>query len=560
MKKTTLFLLISIMMPSFAMAEKEPIVCPPDKPLAEYNRECFSCDTLRGVYNQECSSICSNRKLDEYGHCILKECPPDNPLRGSGYNACSREDAYGLTDWECAQIPGTQFFEDNDGATGTCTFGCPEEKPIKVIVDERTREFKCFSCDDPAALDLGFRQSYERSNCLQCANRELNGNICFLKGECPKDFPIRDSNGGCRATDDPLPITFMEPKNEEESLRAYVARENIDFQKQQCALYPERIYDYKNGCILETCPSDKPMRVNAGCYDCETDEKLKTDEQTCQLCSNRIMYGNLCSLPCPQDKPLADKEGRCHPCDENEANRSIDSPNCSVCPNRYSVHTKYSDICILTCPKDKPLRDEVGECHSCDEIARIRVAAAEVCQICPNRIVLDTGNSCVLCPTDKPQVDIDGNCYACSAPVKIEVNGNISNACETEREIVEKYSILKSCPPDKPLRDKNGECFACNDGSNLVDLEGVTNNCKLCPNRKLIGRYCMIPCPEEKPILEVSYGFAHCYSCDSKGDYGIGLARLNVTGAEEQCNMCQNRKIRRERHEYGTESYCIGKD
>ena len=553
-----------MMMPSLAMAEKEPIVCPTDKPLSEFNRECFACDTLRGVYNRECSSICPNRILDNYGRCILKECPPDSPLRGSDHTACSREDAHGLTDWECAQIPGTQFFEYNEGATGICTFACPEEKPIKVIIDERTREFKCFSCDDPAALDLGFRQSYGKSNCLQCPNRELNDNICFIKGECPKNFPIRDSNGGCRAVDDPLPIKFMEPKpkNKEESMRSYIGRENTDFQKKQCALYPKRTYDYSAGCILKTCPSDKPMRINSGCYSCESDTKLKTDEKTCQLCPNRVMYGNLCSLPCPKDKPLADREGRCHSCDENEANRSIDSPNCSVCPNRYSVHTKYSDICMLTCPKDEPLRDRYGKCHSCDEVARIHVSAEEVCQICPNRIGMDTvpDDSCVLCSKDKPQLDINGNCYACSDPVKIEINENIPNVCKTEREIIGKYSILKSCPTDKPLRDKNGECFACDNTRDLVDLDGVTNNCNLCSNRKLIGRYCMIPCPSDKPILEVSYGFVHCASCDQKGDYGIGLAKLNVTGAEEQCSMCSNRKIRKEKHTYGIESYCVGKE
>lgn len=568
MKKRRLFLLLSMVMPSLVMAASEPISCPTDKPLVEYNRDCFSCDTLRAVYTKSCSELCPNRILIQGDFCALKECPSDNPMR-EYHGTCSRNDIHGTTDWECAQIPNTQFFEDKDGSKGTCTLGCPEDKPIK-ITEDRSNEFKCFSCDDTDALDVGYR--YGNDNCLQCPNRELKDRtICVLKGECPKEFPIRDERGACRAPDDPLPITFVNPNGGKRGSYSSRTKGAGDYQKEQCDKYPERTYvrlhpdkayDYEYGCILKTCPKDKPMRIDSGCYSCATDRKLKTDEQTCQLCPNRIMYGNLCSLPCPKDKPLADKEGRCHSCDENEPNETIDSPNCSVCPNRYSVHTKYSDICLLKCPEDKPLRDEYGKCHSCEEVARIHVASEEVCQICPNRVGMPTlpDNSCVLCSKDKPQLDADGNCHACLDPEKFQVKETLKNMCQTEREIVDGYSVLKACPSDKPLRDKNGGCFACDNKNDLVNLEGVTDNCKVCPNRKLIGRYCMIPCPEDKPILEVRYGFPDCSSCNEKGEYGIGWAELEVTGAEEQCNLCPNRRIQKTKKfgEWG--SYCIVKD
>ncbi|MBO7258213.1 MAG: hypothetical protein J6V11_04660, partial [Alphaproteobacteria bacterium] len=98
-----------------------------------------------------------------------------------------------------------------------------------------------------------------------------------------------------------------------------------------------------------------------------------------------------CSLPCPADRPLMHDEGKCYSCDEADRinltsliNVGEDGKCSEICPNRVKTSRGY---CSLPCPADRPLMDRDGRCYSCDEIIDVDVGALPCETICPNRMI-----------------------------------------------------------------------------------------------------------------------------------------------------------------------------
>lgn len=87
------------------------------------------------------------------------------------------------------------------------------------------------------------------------------------------------------------------------------------------------------------------------------------DRKCKELCPNRKVEGEQCVLAsCPTDKPLMDKDGGCHACDEaNGVNVNGVESNCDVCAKegRY-INKLDANYCVLcgvegSSVEDKPL-------------------------------------------------------------------------------------------------------------------------------------------------------------------------------------------------------------
>lgn len=547
----TTFLMVSALLVNTVLAEQS--VCPAETPLIGREGECLPCDTSEFTNDVACSEKCPNRRWHEYRKtCELVACLPEKPLYvsanaifgGSCLPCDTKEDIDVLGDWECAQCPNRQFFESGYGG-GICTLACPKNEPIRYKSDsnEDKQSFKCYSCNSPKAIDLN--RKYGEYNCLQCPNREIKKGKCILKGECPKEYPIRDTDGACRASNDPRPIV-------------------LDFDKKdECNKYPERMLDGII-CVLKTCPASYPMRYNDGCYACD-DEKIDVDKKTCDLCPNRIHYTsgkgqyNHC-ISCPPDKPIPDAYGKCHSCDKEEY---IYTDACGICSNRY----QKDRYCYAHCSNEKPLQSTNGKCYACeDKTTHIDVLTKENCEKCPNRTYFEKDKhikQCITCSTNEPLISSEtGRCYSCdttkSVPTIIGHKGN--EICSDLRQIINGFSVLKNCPTDKPLRDKNNACYSCDDNYHPINVEGVRDNCKICPNRIVKYNHCIIP-EKDKPIISIDKYSVKQYACETKGDYKIGLRKINVTGTEDSCLQCPNRKIAKEKkYDKTIESYCVAKD
>ena len=189
---------------------------------------------------------------------------------------------------------------------------------------------------------------------------------------------------------------------------------------------------------------------------------------------------------------------------------------------------------IKTCPKDKPLLDKFGFCHSCDDDVAVDIswnlkkgvrndenkgkkALNEACSVCKNRKV--QGENCILneCPTDKQLRDGKGSCLSCDKPEAVFINfergvsmgggnrivsfGYNENRCSQDaiRKInpwgedsfrkstcsnrmmyadggfgLSYYDILKECPLDMPLRDEVGGCHSCDEEKDISQRGYVT--------------------------------------------------------------------------------------
>lgn len=134
------------------------------------------------------------------------------------------------------------------------------------------------------------------------------------------------------------------------------------------------------------------------------------------------------------------------------------------------------------------------------------------------------------CPSHRPLLDIDGKCYACDEPRYTLPVG--CDACPN-RALIRGGDVCGfACPPDKPLMDGYGKCHACVD-TGVINVDNIEENCKVCPNRILNGRYCVAPCPLDKVLFGMN---GKCYACDDK-------SRVFVNGDSKYCNVCPNRTM-----------------
>ncbi len=345
----------------------------------------------------------------------------------------------------------------------------------------------------------------------------------YQKISCPAEKPIQVGDK-CYSCDEPNAIPFL---------------------KDCQTICPNRILsdDVIGGnlskvCVLSKCPSETPLRnANGECYRCDSEAAVATFKGYCtSICPNRIETtkgivnpkGALCLLPsCPPDKPLKDRLGGCYSCDDTQEIYTDRDSCTSICPNRIEIETR--GVCLPSCPENKPLMDEFGECHACDYKHSITMSHDKCLQVCSNRISV-LGNQCILpCPADKPLLNLGAGptgCYSCDYPDDINTK---DGACEQvcDNRIYFANSCRIKCPPETPLMDNRGLCYSC-DTTETIKSKMCTTTC---PNRELLSsEQCALSCPADKPLRDAA---GNCRSC-----YEIDYTISSDSPCEE---VCQNR-------------------
>ena len=407
---------------------------------------------------------------------------------------------------------------------------CPPDKPIPTLSG-------CKSCDTPQAL--------LQVKCITCGdkdidilevcpNRQRKGIVTILK-ECPLDKPHRTSEGDCYACSDereffvekdyknPCPNRMIYHQGESYVSGIICPSDKPIYSLGKCYACSEEKELYipdnnKNPCSNRTihkkgesyisvlnCPDDKPLYSKGKCYACDTIKTLTVSSDIpSDICPNRRVEFGESKFECPIDKPLRDAQDNCYSCLEPN---DIMSPKKDPCPNR-KIETRVVDglnrekYSVLVCPTlDKPLKDDLGQCHACDEEGVIKVFIHKCRKVCPNRVTDDPKYCLSSCPSDKPQVDHYGFCNSCDDLFFIIMEEGQEHVC-SNRQVVKKeknkYYSAQICPSDKPIYDERGRCRTC-----IPDLSyehgfiplNPTDCTKLCPNNHLVNGICS-PCPE----------------------------------------------------------------
>lgn len=142
------------------------------------------------------------------------------------------------------------------------------------------------------------------------------------------------------------------------------------------------------------------------------------------------------SASCPDDSPLLDEHGDCHPCDDDEIFELHDDDDCEkICTGKNGT-TKRVNVfwgCKLEkCPDHKPLEDTFGECRSCDY--EDPVSDTKNCSKCPERSV-QNGECFFKSCSGRPLINSNGYCYPCSTNLSVQTSeGECSSACSNREE------------------------------------------------------------------------------------------------------------------------------
>ncbi|MBR4931838.1 MAG: hypothetical protein IKZ02_02290, partial [Alphaproteobacteria bacterium] len=365
--------------------------CPKDKLLKDKDGNCYSCDEEKQVNIEgkiENCAICSNRVVSgSKKYCVLK-CGErgtknaDKPLMDSDgkchtCNETAPVYVEGVPD-NCSKCPARYLMTRYQTRSYCVLCGVPGT-PVadKKLIDMNGY---CYSCDDSNSVNLnGIRESCT----TKCPKRTLNSSdACYPA--CPTDKPLRGSDGVCHACDYELSVPLS-------GVSEGKCKELCDNRK------------VENGqCVLETCPSTKPlMDTNGGCHTCDEAEgiNVKDVNANCAKCPSRFVLRNYCALcgvsgTSVADKKLMDLNGKCYSCDElNSVNVNGIRHTCTEkCPNRI----QNGDQCSRDyCSENAPLEDNLGICHPCNEPLPVDVAGDETkCGACLNRSL--EGQYCIL--------------------------------------------------------------------------------------------------------------------------------------------------------------------
>ena len=466
---------------------REGTCCPPEKPLQDKDGNCHSCDEINGVdvgeYTGNCAT-CPKRYLGG-GH--------------NGRNYCT------LCGVEGTPVEDKPLFYDANGI--------------------------CKSCDVQSVVNQA--GVYDNYLCEKvCPDRELvyEGSWARCSVKCDTTTPLRANTYTCLPCDTPDAVSTR-------------------YFKEECAtLCPNR--EEKNGyCILKTCPSDKPLKdKNGECYSCSeiTGVNVGNYPEYCDVCPERhletVSGVNYCTLPCGlknsayENKPLVDKEGNCHAC--NELNADTISTYLSVCSNQFTTTGYTNRTCCSICgipgtsTENKPLQGANGSCYACDEINGVDVGNhPEYCDVCAKYgRYLGGGwngkNYCTLCGVEGTPVenkplfrDDNGTCRSCDETSIINQAGIYDEyLCDrvcSNRELVYEGSLARcvvKCDAENPLRSGLNSCVPC-DIPDTISTRFLSASCAtLCPNREEKNGYCILKtCPNDKPLRDSSNA---CHSCD----------------------------------------------
>jgi hypothetical protein len=351
--------------------------CPWYQPLISANGGCNTCDVssridVTGV-TENCS-VCPQRELDG-NYCRMK-CTEDKPLRDY-YGVCRSCDdpsfiflsSYGRN--KCSICPNRVLSGSENSYCGLkCGEGSLIDKPLTAA------DGTCHACDELATVAV----NNVTDNCAVCPNRTLIGNVCALG--CPEDAPLPNKSGTCFACTEEKPVIAPDA----------------------CSVCPNRLW-FNYRCILpcnEGVNAGKPLLGADGtCHPCDVKQSIdvSANQKKCtELCPNRTLEGSQCIINTCRDDQMMDLQGNCHDCSVSN-DTIVQTTMCDKCPNRVKVGY-YDGYCALPCGfgeyEDKPLTDRYGRCHSCDETQGIDVYwEEEGCEnVCENRYLVD--NFCYL--------------------------------------------------------------------------------------------------------------------------------------------------------------------
>ena len=314
------------------------------------------------------------------------------------------------------------------------------------------------------------------------------------------------------------------------------------------------------------CPTEKPLQDKDGnCHSCDEEARVNLEGVTsnCSVCNNRFLAGTFCVKTCPNGY-FMDKNGACRDC-MSETAYSVHGveENCNACSNRFVDNAAPGNYCYLKCDslengtEGKPLHGEYGQCYSCNDKTSINVNGQNMqrCHsICNNRLLFGNTSMCNLaCPPEKPlMINISGDCSDCLYPDKISVssiNGDCSKLCPNRKE-KDGYCVLSSCP-DGYFMDKDGACRDCM-SETAYSVHGVEENCNACSNRFVDnaapGNYCYLKCDSLENGTEGKPLHGEYGQCYSCND----KTSINVNGQNMQrCHsICNNRLL------FGNTSMC----
>ena len=213
-------------------------------------------------------------------------------------------------------------------------------------------------------------------------------------------------------------------------------------------------------CRISPCSGDTPLysAADGKCHPCDYGKAIPLSQlpnrQCKELCGNRKAENGMCILEsCPSNKPLMDVNNGCFACNE-EAGVNVQGveSNCNVCSSygRYVSKNSGTAYCVLcgvsgTSFADKPL-EAGGVCYNCNEKNNIWFSNYTICTSkCPNRKKVSDQFWCGLdyCTEDVPLMDIDRNCHPCNEPLPVDVDGDETKcgAC-LNRTLDGRYCIL----------------------------------------------------------------------------------------------------------------------
>ena len=173
------------------------------------------------------------------------------------------------------------------------------------------------------------------------------------------------------------------------------------------------------------------------------DEVTKADKALLLKMNQDRACRKLSDLPpvnskgCSNATPLKDWDGRCHSCAEvasiklSMKNENECSKVCSGVHGRPMRILKMGDCVLESCPKDRPLKDHWGDCYACDYDGAVE---GEGCSRCPNRTI--KGDKCVIADcTNRPLLDFSGVCYPCTTTEDVQVEkGKCTSVCPNRKE------------------------------------------------------------------------------------------------------------------------------
>lgn len=391
----------------------------------------------------------------------------------------------------------SSFANDNSSVSAICPQGMVLDKDGYCQSCNSLKSFKpnrLIDCSSLCKTQEGtyIRKTSDSDNCelINCPDgfkKDTWGHCEPINKEtCPENAPLKDIHGNCYPCSE---LEHIKLKNENDcetkcQINGSSTRKKTFF---GCALKecPENTSkDAFGDCKIEpiSCPETHPLREKGSCYNCSYEGVLDMSPNDIHLCQSlctdehgnptRKVYKNAgCGLiNCPADKPIK-SHGQCFSCDEPLSIQ--DAKNCDICQEkRTKIHIEDEngsvDYCALSnCPKEKPLRDIMGNCYSCNTEDDILVKAGNCATVCPNRIE-ETQEM------DDDILSINKDSKNCILNTNEETNTQNSTFLESNIK-------QSNCPEDKPLMDYQGNCYACDNPSDVI-LE-LSDLCFKCPNR-----------------------------------------------------------------------------